>query len=137
MSTWTSFRCIALIWGLVAFLTKPVFFTIFGNRWRNLLKNKAYREGKRPNWIVWVSLPLIALIAFTWWRVAVEPVRLSWILGVLMSLSAVKLVTLLFDYASFQNWVKSVLEDKQKERVMVVAVTLSGVFLIILAFWLY
>ena len=137
MSTWTTFRWIALIWGIVAILTKPVFFTILGNQWRSLLINKAYREGKRPNWIIWVSIPLIFLIVFTWWRVAVEPVPLSWILAAVMSLSAVKLVTLLFDYNRFQNWVKSVLEDKQKERGMVIAVTISGMVLIVLAFWIY
>jgi hypothetical protein len=137
MSTWTTFRWIALLWGAAAILTKPVFFIILGNQWRSLLKNKAYREGKRPNWIVWVSLPLIVLIAFTWWRVAVEPVPLAWILAALMSLSAVKLVTLLFDYNRFQNWVKSVVEDKQKERKMVISVTISGIVLIVLAFWLY
>ncbi|MAT45095.1 MAG: hypothetical protein CL609_22410 [Anaerolineaceae bacterium] len=137
MSTWTTFRWIALIWGVVAILTKPVFFTILGNQWRGLLINKAYREGKRSNWIIWVSIPLIFLIVFTWWRVAVEPVPLSWILAAVMSLSAVKLVTLLFDYNRFQNWVKSVLEDKQKERGMVIAVTISGMVLIVLAFWIY
>lgn len=137
MLTWSSFRWIALIWGLVAILTKPVFFAVLGNKWRSLLVNKAYREGQRPQWIVWITLPMLLLIAFTWWRVAVEPVHLSWILAALMSLSAVKLVTLLFDYQSFQNWVKTLLNNKQKENQMVIAVTAVGMLLIVLAFWLY
>lgn len=137
MLTWNTFRWIALIWGSIAILTKPVFFTLLGNRWREVLVTKAYREGERPQWITWISIPLLALIGFTWWRVFVEPVQLSWILAALMSLSAVKLGTLLFDYNSFQTWVKALIGDPKKERQMVIAVTFVGIALVVMAFWLY
>lgn len=137
MLSWSTFRWIALIWGLLAILTKPVFFTLLGKKWRGWLLNNAYREGQRPRWILWISIPLVMLIGLTWWRVFVEPVQLSWILAALMTLSAVKLITLIFDYSRFQHWVNQLLQNKQKERVMVITVTISGLLLIVLAFWLY
>ena len=138
METWTYFRIIALIWGLAAVITKPVLFWIGGgNRWRDWLLRVAYNPDRRPKWVYWAALFAAILVAFTWFQVIATSISHGWILAAVMTLAFGKVVTLLFDYPRFTNFVKETLTHPQKENRMVIVVSVMGVVLILLAFFMY
>jgi hypothetical protein len=137
MATWNYFRILALVWGAIAIITKPVLFNLFGKQWRAWLSQNAYSKGKRPAWILWAAIGSALLIGYTWYRVAVDAIALDWILAALMTVSSVKIITLLFDYTKFQEWVQDLFDNPKKETQMVISVTFIGLILIGMAFWLY
>jgi hypothetical protein len=134
---WNYFRWVLVVWGAAALLTKPVFFNLLGERWRSWLAQNAYHEGKRPAWILFAAVGSFLLIGYTWVRVYLDPVPYDWVVGVLMTVSAVKVLALLFDYGRFQSWVSELLADPVKERRMILQVSVVGVVLIVLGFWVY
>ena len=137
LESWNYFRWVLVIWGAAALLSKPVFFNLLGDRWRKWLKENAYREGSRPGWIFGAAAVSFLLIGYTWLRVYLDEVPFDWVTGVLMTVSAVKIVTLIFDYSRFQAWVSELLSDPVKEKRMVLQVTVVGLILVALGFLLY
>lgn len=137
LGSWNYFRWVLVIWGAAALLTKSVFFNLLGDRWRRWLKENAYREGSRPGWVFGAAAGSFLLIGYTWLRVYLDEVPFDWVTGVLMTISAVKIVTLVFDYGRFQAWVSDLLSDPLKEKRMVLQVTVVGLILVALGFLVY
>lgn len=137
MNPWNYFRVVTILWGLVAILTKPVFFNLLGERWRGYLKSTAYKQGQRPGWIIPTAVFSFVLIGYTWYRVYLDAIKYDWVLALLMTSSLVKIVTLLFDYPSFQSWVTDLLSNPAKEKSMIFQVTIAGIVLVVLGFVVY
>lgn len=137
MDTWNYFRVVAVIWGLAALLTKPVFFNLFGERWRSYLRSTAYKDGHRPAWIIPTAGYSLLLIGYTWYRVSLDALSYDWVLALLMTSSLVKIVTLLFDYQKFQGWISELLSDPVKERRMILQVSIAGILLVLMGFVIY
>lgn len=137
MMDWTYFRWVALLWGLLAILTKPVLFNVFGAQWKAWLQGSAYKAGKRPRWILPGVVLMLAFVGYTWWRVAQDGVPQAWILGLLMTGLIVKSANLIFRYDQFQVFVRETLGDPAQLRRLNWSVGGLGAVLLLLAFLVY
>ena len=128
------FQILGLIFGLLALL-KPFYMHIIP--WdENKFIAKAYPK-KRPAWILPVAVLGLILVCFTWFMELTTDVSFSIIITVLFSLTAIKGLTLLFNYDKFQSVVSGMLsKDRGKNIVLIDA--LVGVFgLIVVIISLY
>ncbi|KYC46435.1 MAG: hypothetical protein AMQ22_02134 [Candidatus Methanofastidiosum methylothiophilum] len=128
------FQILGLIFGLLALL-KPFYMHIIP--WdENKFIAKTYSE-KRPTWILPAAILGLLLVCFTWFMELTTDVSYSILITVLFSLTAIKGLTLLFNYEKFQSFVSGMLsKDRGKKIVMIDA--LVGVFgLIVVIISLY
>ena len=130
------FQVLGIVYGLAAML-KPVYMHLLPWDEQAFLA-KAY-DARRPAWIVPVALVGLAWIALTWVLHFTADVPHSWVVAVLFSLTAVKGLALLFDYARFQRWVAGLLaKDRGRGVVMVdLAVGAFGLAVVVLSLVLY
>ncbi len=130
------FKILGLVFGLAAFL-KPVYMHLIP--WdENKFIATTYSK-KRPAWIVPVAVMGLLLVAFTWYKHFTAGVPYSIILTLLFSLTAVKGITLLFNYDQFYKMVAKLL-SKNKGRDIVIIDIAAGIFglvLILLAILVY
>lgn len=130
------FKALGIIFGLAAFL-KPFYMHLLP--WdENSFIERFYSE-KRPPWIIAIALFGLALIALTWYLHFTLNIANSIYITVLFSLTAVKALTLLFDYPRFQKTVASMLKkDKGKSIVLVdIGASVIGLIILVLTFLLY
>lgn len=128
------FQILGLIFGLLALL-KPLYMHIIP--WdENRFIAKTYSE-KRPAWILPVAVLGLLLVCFTWFMELTTLVPYSMIITVLFSLTAIKGLTLLFNYEKFHSFVSGMLsKDRGKDIILIDA--LVGVFgLIVVIISLY
>ena len=130
------FTWLGLIFGLAALL-KPVYMHVIP--WdENAFIAKAYAE-KRPRWIVPVAVVGLALVALTWYQHFTAGVEYSLILTILFSLTALKAITLIFDYKRFHAWVAKMLSKDRGRKVVLVDIgaSLIGLAIVLLAILVY
>ena len=130
------FTWLGLLFGLAALL-KPVYMHVIP--WNeNAFIAKAYAE-KRPRWIVPVAVIGLGLVALTWYQHFTAGVEYSLILTILFSLTALKAITLIFDYKRFHTWVAKMLsKDKGKKVVLVdIGASAIGLAIVVLAILVY
>lgn len=130
------FKVLGIIFGLAAFL-KPFYMHLLP--WdENQFIEKFYSE-KRPPWIIVIALLGLGLIALTWYLHFTLGIANSIYITVLFSLTAIKALTLLFDYGRFQKTVAGMLKkDKGRGIVLVdIAASLIGLIILIVTFMLY
>lgn len=130
------FTWLGLVFGLAALL-KPVYMHVIP--WdENAFIAKAYAE-KRPRWIVPVAVLGLGLVALTWYQHFTADVDYSLVLTIIFSLTALKAITLIFDYRRFHTWVAKMLSrDKGKKIVLVdIAASVIGLAIVVLAIIVY
>ncbi len=130
------FTWLGLIFGLAALL-KPVYMHVIP--WdENAFIAKAY-AAKRPRWIVPVAVVGLALVALTWYQHFTAGVEYSLILTILFSLTALKAITLIFDYKRFHAWVAKMLSKDRGRKVVLVDIgaSLIGLAIVLLAILVY
>ncbi len=130
------FKVLGLVFGMAAFL-KPVYMHLLP--WdENKFIAKAY-SSKRPAWIIPVAVIGLLLVALTWYMHLTAGIPYSLILTILFSLTALKAITLLFDYQTFHKWVAGMLaKDKGRKIVLIdIAASIFGLALILLAVFVY
>lgn len=118
------FQILGLIFGLLALL-KPFYMHIIP--WdENKFIAKAYSK-KRPAWILPVAILGLLLVCFTWFMEITTDVPYSILITVLFSLTAIKGLTLLFNYEKFQSFVSGML-SKDRGRKIVLIDVITGIF---------
>jgi hypothetical protein len=130
------FKVLGIIFGLVALL-KPVYMHLLP--WdENTFIEKFYSE-KRPPWIIPIVLVGLGLVALTWYLHFTLNVPNSIYIAVLFSLTALKGLTLLFDYSRFQKMVARMLrKDRGREIVLIdIGVALLGLIILVVTFLIY
>jgi uncharacterized membrane protein len=130
------FKALGIIFGLAALL-KPVYMHLLPWDENQFLK-KFYSE-KRPPWIIAIALAGLALIALTWYLHFILDILNSIYITILFSLTAIKALTLLFDYSRFQKTVAGMLKkDRGRKIVLIdVGVSLLGVIILVVVFMVY
>ena len=130
------FKALGIIFGLLALL-KPVYMHLLP--WdENAFIEKFYSE-KRPPWIVPVALLGLALIGLTWYLHFTLDVPNSIYITIIFSLTAVKALTLLFDYGRFQKMVARMLrKDKGRDIVLIdIGASIIGLIILVVTFLVY
>ncbi len=118
------FKILGIIFGLMAML-KPFYMHLIP--WdENKFIAKAYSK-KRPKWIVPVAIAGLLLVAFTWYKELTSDVSYSMIITVIFSLTAIKALLFIFDYAKFQKWVAGMLAEKKGKKIVMVDI-IAGIF---------
>lgn len=130
------FKVLGIIFGLAALL-KPVYMHLLP--WdENTFIEKFYTE-KRPPWIIPIALVGIALIALTWYLHFNLDVPYSIYMTVLFSLTALKALTLVFDYPRFQKMVARMLsKDKGRDIILIdIGAGVFGLIVLVVTFLFY
>ena len=130
------FKLLGLVFGLAAML-KPVYMHVLP--WdEHAFIAKTYAK-QRPTWVVPVAVLGLALVALTWYVHFTTNVPYSLVLTILFSLTAVKGLTLLLDYARFQRWVAGMLSKDRGRAVVLVdlAAGAVGLAIVLLAVFVY
>ncbi len=129
------FKALALIFGSVALL-KPVYMHLLPWDEKSFIAKTYGKE--RPRWVLGAALGGLGLIALTWYMHFTAEVRYSLVLTILVSLTAMKAVTLILDYQRFHRWVARMLaRDRGRDIVLIdigagvfgLGVVLMGIFL--------
>lgn len=131
----TIFALICFAWAIIG-IGSRIIMGIMGSRWKDWELGKAY-TGKRPAWVVIIGIAALGLIAFTWYQVAVAGVALSWIVGVLVSLTGLKVIMFLFQYDKFREFAVQMLSDGKKMATLNIGVVVFSGALIALGIFLY
>lgn len=129
------FQILGLIFGILALL-KPLYMHIIP--WdENKFIAKTYSE-KRPAWVLPVATLGILLVCFTWFMELTTDVPYSMLITVLFSLTAIKGLTLVFNYEKFQRFVSRMLsKDRGKNIVLIDAlVGIFGLIVVIISLYL-
>ena len=116
---------------------KPVYMHLLP--WdENTFIEKFYSE-KRPPWIIPTVLIGLGLVALTWYLHFTLNVPNSIYIAVLFSLTALKGLTLLFDYSRFQKMVARMLrKDRGREIVLInIGVSVLGLVILVVTILVY
>lgn len=123
------FKILGIAFGVMAML-KPFYMHLIP--WdENKYIAKAYAE-KRPQWIIYVAIVGLLLVAFTWYKELTTATPYSLILTILFSITAVKALVLLLDYKNFHKWIAGMLSKDRGKRIVLIdmAVGLFGAIVI-------
>ncbi len=94
-------------------------------------------QKKRPIWVYLVSTLGILLVIYTWYAVFISKISYSWIIAIFVSLTALKVLMLLFRYLKFRGFVNRILRDPKKMLHLNVGVLIFSLILIIMGIFLY
>ncbi len=129
------FSLLCFGWAIVGITTR-ILMVVFGDKWNKWEMEHAYTK-KKPAWIYVVGGLGLALVIFTWYQVFNLDVKYSWIIGVLISLSLIKISALLFNYNKFREFASETLNNPRKKRKLNISVFLMSVVFILLGIYLY
>lgn len=129
------FRLLGLIFGIMALL-KPFYMHLLP--WDEFSFIEKFYGKKRGFSLTIIVVLGLVLVAFTWYQHFSMDIPYSLILTVLFSLTAIKGLTLLFDYKRFQGWVEKMLQREKGQIVLIdIGVSLLGLVIIIATMILY
>ncbi|VAX20435.1 hypothetical protein MNBD_IGNAVI01-3066 [hydrothermal vent metagenome] len=129
------FQILCLFWAALGIGSRLLMITL-GEGWNKWETEKAYRKDK-PKWIYLVCAAGLLLIAYTWYSVFAIPVDYSWIIASLVSLTAIKILMLLFRYDEFREFVALTLNNKNKMNLLNGAVVTFSFVCVAMALFLY
>jgi hypothetical protein len=108
----------------------------FKEKWNKWELEKAYSEEK-PKWIYLIGVISLAVIAFTWYQVITLQVKFSWIIAALVTLTIIKVASLLFNYSAFRAFAASMLNDRIKMMRLNAGVFIYSIVLVAMGVFLY
>ena len=129
------FQLLCLFWAALGFGSR-LFMSLLGERWNKWEMEKAY-SAKKPGWLYAVGISGIALIGYTWFAVFTMEITYSWIIATLISLTAIKLYMLLFQYNKFRAFVVKILHNRKRMLLLNMTVLLFSAACIGMAVCLY
>lgn len=106
------FQVICFLWAILG-IGSRLAMLVMGERWAKWELDSAYTEVK-PKWLYPVGGVGYLIVAYTWYQVFALDIKYSWIIAALISLTTIKLTTLLFNYKAFYSFVVRALKDKKK-----------------------
>ncbi len=129
------FQVLCLFWAILGIGSRIIMITL-GEHWNRWELENAYGKEK-PKWVYLVGTLGILLIIYTWYSVFANPVTYSWIIASLISLTAIKIFMLLFQYDKFRDFVEETLNDKNKLALLNSSVAVFSLICIAMALFLY
>lgn len=129
------FKITCFIWAAIAILSR-VAMAIMKEKWSVWEENNVYKE-KRPWWVIVVAILGLITIAAIWIVYIQLKIPYGWVLATLITLTAIKILTLLFHYDNFRIFLKTTLADKKKMAQINLAVILLAALLILAGTFLY
>ncbi|MCR3956273.1 MAG: hypothetical protein NUK57_08225 [Gudongella sp.] len=129
------FSYLCFIWAAVGIITRILMIT-FGDKWNKWEMEHAYSE-KKPAWVNIVAVFGIIVVVVTWIQVFRLDVDYSWVIGVITTLSLIKISALLFNYEKFREFAGNTLNDKSKRLRLNLSVFAASVIFISLGLFLY
>ena len=129
------FSILCFSWALIGIGSRLIMIYI-GQRWNKWELEKVYSEEK-PAWIYFAGVAAFFLVGYTWFKVFTTDIRFSWIIALLITLTLIKISTLIFNYNKFREFAKTVLNDKQKLMKLNIGVVIFSVIFILLGIYLY
>jgi len=129
------FKTICFFWAAVAIISR-VAMVMMKEKWKEWEINSAYKA-KKPLWIYFLGIFGIILIGITWFTYLYYGIQYGWILAGLISLTLVKIFTLLFNYDQFREFVQRALKDKRKMLHLNISVLVLAAGLICMGLFLY
>ncbi len=129
------FSILCFVWALIGIGSRFVMIHL-GQRWNKWELEKVYSEEKRT-WIYFAGVAATFLVGYTWFKVFTTDIRLGWIIALLISLTLIKVSTLVFNYKKFRQFAKTVLNNKQKLMQLNIGVVIFSVIFILMGIYLY
>jgi len=122
------FKILGITFGMMALL-KPVYMHLIP--WNEMKAIKETYTSKKPKWIVPTGIIGLLLVGLTWYIELTTSVKYSIFITVLFSLTVIKALFFIFDYAKFQKWVAGMLEKDKGKRIILVDIG-AGIFGLVL-----
>lgn len=129
------FAGLCFFWAAIG-IGSRIAMAVMGDRWRAWELGSAY-TAQKPRWLYGVGIAGLALLVVTWGQVFTTDVPHSWIIAALVSLTAIKLYALLFQYDAFRAFVARTLADRARMMQLNVGVLVFSAVLIGMGIWLY
>ncbi len=112
MASLNYFQWLCFFWAFVGLGSRLVMW-LLGPKWKTWEIQKAYSQ-RRPPWVLVVIAGGVLLAVWTWYQVWLGHTALGWIMGVLVSLTLIKLGALLLRYDDFRAFARTTLHDGSK-----------------------
>lgn len=129
------FKIVCFVWAAIGIISR-IAMAVLKEKWAVWEENRAYKA-RRPAWVVVVSVFGFCMIAATWLVYIIVGVPYGWVLAALITLTAVKISSLLFNYSKFREFLKETLASRQKMMRINVSVIILSAGLIALGLFLY
>jgi hypothetical protein len=129
------FSILCFVWALIGIVSR-ILMIYLGDRWGKWELDKVYSK-RKPKWIYVVGALSLIMIGFTWYEVIVSGIQFSWIIALLVSLTLIKVYTLIFDYQRFREFAKEILNNKKKLINLNIGVITFSVVFILMGIFLY
>jgi len=129
------FSILCFVWALIGIGSRFVMLHL-GQRWNKWELEKVYSEEKRA-WIYFAGVAAAFLVGYTWFKVFTTDIRFGWIIALLITLTLIKVSTLVFNYKKFRQFAMTVLNDKQKLTKLNIGVVIFSVIFIFMGIYLY
>lgn len=129
------FKIVCFVWAAIGIVSR-VAMAVMKEKWAVWEENSAYKA-HRPAWVVVVSVFGFCMIAAAWLVYIIAGVPYGWVLAALITLTAIKISSLLFNYSKFREFLKETLASKQKMMRINISVIVLSAGLIALGIFLY
>lgn len=129
------FSILCFCWAAVGVGSRIV-MALMGPKWKIWELNNAYAE-KRPAGINIIIILGVLLVIFTWYKVFVSDVKLGWIIAAMVTLTTVKLGSLIFNYEGFRRFASQMLNSKTKMMFLNLGVIVYSIILVTMGLFLY
>jgi len=128
------FQLLCFFWAVLG-IGSRILMRVLGARWKTWELENAYSKQK-PKWLYVVGVFGLILIGYTWFAVVTMEVPYSWIIAVFVSLTAIKIYLLMFQYDQFRAFVTLMLNDEKKMMMLNIAVLLFSMACVAMAVFL-
>lgn len=129
------FSILCFSWAFLG-IGSRIIMAVMGGKWKTWELNSAYAP-KRPMIINVIAVFGIAVVIYTWYMVFNTEVNNSWVIALLISLTVIKVATVLFRYAEFRKFAFTMLNDKKKMFVLNLGVVIYSFILVFMGLFLY
>lgn len=129
------FQFVCFLWAAIGIVSRIAMFAM-GEKWAKWELESAYKS-KKPKWIYAVAIGGYGLIGFTWYKFFTTDIKVSWIVALLITLTVIKISTLLFNYDAFRKFAIETLKDKTKMFKLNIVVILFSITLVLMGVYLY
>jgi len=131
----TYFKFLAFFWAAIVIISR-IAMAVMGSKWKKWEMSGFYSE-KKPFYINLIGIFGIGLVIFTWIMVFYVKNSFGWILAILLSLTVIKVSTLMFNYRAFREFASRTLNDKQKMKKLNIVVLILAAALVLMGIFLY
>lgn len=129
------FKILCFVWAFIG-IGSRIIMGMMGESWKEWELDSAYAT-KRPKTITFIGILGYLLVIFTWYMVITTTVSNSWIIAALVSLTVIKISTILFKYDVFRAFAVKTLNDKKKMMSLNVGVLIYSALLVGMGIFLY